>query len=103
MTQRVRAFRLCLGSLWVVGQLIGSVAATTPAPATPGRDASIVEPELPPPAAPPRVRPVVDGLPLNFEVNRRQADSRVQFVARGGGYTVLVEPSGAEFWLQSPP
>ena len=34
-------------------------------------------------------------LPLRFEANRGQADGRVKFLARGGGYTLFLSESGA--------
>src|SRR5271165_3585444 len=34
-------------------------------------------------------------LPLVFEENRGQTDARVDFVARGNGYTAFLSPSGA--------
>ena len=40
-------------------------------------------------------------LPLSFEPNRGQTDARVQFVARGAGYTVYLSPTSATFALEN--
>ncbi|HYM11191.1 MAG TPA: SBBP repeat-containing protein [Bryobacterales bacterium] len=45
---------------------------------------------------------VVDGLPLRFEANRGQAAGGAQFVARGRGYTLLLEPAETELRLRGP-
>jgi hypothetical protein len=43
-------------------------------------------------------------LPLRFEKNQGQTDSQVQFLARGGGYTLFLTPTEAVFVLRpSPP
>ena len=34
-------------------------------------------------------------LPLSFEANRGQTDSRVDFLSRGGGYTLFLTPTEA--------
>src|SRR5215813_8809620 len=39
-------------------------------------------------------------IPLQFEENRGQTDSQVQYIARGGGYTVFLTPSEAVFALK---
>jgi len=39
-------------------------------------------------------------LPLAFEPNQGQADSRVKFLSRGGGYTVFLTETGAVLTLQ---
>ncbi len=49
-----------------------------------------------------RVWKTVGALPLSFEVNRGQAASAVQFLARGQGYTILLAPGEAALGLQSP-
>src|SRR5690349_9603848 len=38
-------------------------------------------------------------LPLAFEVNRGQADSRVRFLSRNRGYTMFLTPDGATLSL----
>ncbi len=40
-------------------------------------------------------------LPLSFEPNRGQTDARVQFVARGVGYTIYLSPTSATFALEN--
>ena len=39
-------------------------------------------------------------LPLSFEPNQGQTDTRVQFVARGAGYTIFLSPASATFALR---
>src|ERR1039458_8213301 len=39
-------------------------------------------------------------LPLGFEPNRGQTDTRVQFVSRGAGYTIFLSPTSVTFALQ---
>jgi hypothetical protein len=41
-------------------------------------------------------------LPLSFEINRGQSDSRVKFIARGNGYALFLTPSEAVFALSNP-
>ena len=41
-------------------------------------------------------------LPLNFEPNRGQADARVDFLARGAGYSLFLEPTEAVLSLHKP-
>jgi hypothetical protein len=41
-------------------------------------------------------------LPMQFEKNQGQTDSRVQFLARGGGYTLFLSPEEAVFSLRPP-
>jgi hypothetical protein len=41
-------------------------------------------------------------LPTSFEMNQGQADRTVRFLARGQGYTILLQPSEALLALQSP-
>jgi hypothetical protein len=40
-------------------------------------------------------------LPLSFEENRGQADSRVKFLSRGSGYSLSLTPNGAVLALTS--
>jgi hypothetical protein len=42
------------------------------------------------------------GLPLTFEANRAQTDSRVRFLARGIGHTLFLTPSEAVLVLTKP-
>jgi hypothetical protein len=39
-------------------------------------------------------------LPLSFEPNQGQTDERVQFLARGAGYTIFLSPASATFALR---
>jgi hypothetical protein len=39
-------------------------------------------------------------LPLSFEPNHGQTDARVQFLARGAGYTIFLSPTSATFALR---
>jgi hypothetical protein len=41
----------------------------------------------------------VGNIPLAFEPNRGQTDSRVEFLARGSGYTLFLSPASATFAL----
>src|SRR5882757_10839784 len=40
-------------------------------------------------------------VPLHFEENRGQTDPKVQYVARGSGYTIFLTPDEAVFALRS--
>jgi len=42
-------------------------------------------------------------LPLGFEPNQGQTDSRVRFLSRGGGYSLFLTPDGAVLALQTAP
>ncbi|HEV2247953.1 MAG TPA: choice-of-anchor D domain-containing protein [Terriglobia bacterium] len=42
-------------------------------------------------------------LPISFEANQGQADSRVKFLARGAGYTLFLKSTEAEFSLEGGP
>jgi hypothetical protein len=41
-------------------------------------------------------------IPLSFEVNQGQTDSRVQYLARGEGYALFLTPTAAVFSLSKP-
>ena len=41
-------------------------------------------------------------LPLSFEANQGQSDSRVDFLARGSGYTLFLTPTEAVLALRRP-
>jgi len=49
-----------------------------------------------------RLMEAYDKLPLSFEANQGQADSRVKFLGRGRGYTVFVAPTEALLALRQP-
>ena len=65
--------------------------------ASPRNAPSVPKPQLPQPAA----RLSFAALPLTFEANRGQTDSRVKYLARGDGYTLFLTPDGATFALRS--
>ncbi len=67
-------------ALWMLA--VGSLAARAQAVA-PGAAAS------------PRVPAEYGKLPLSFEANRGQVDSRVRFLSRGQGYSLFLTDSGA--------
>jgi uncharacterized repeat protein (TIGR01451 family) len=56
---------------------------------------------LPPSHAKPDVRALLGQLPLIFEPNQGQADPRVKFLARGAGYSLFLDNSGAILGLPS--
>jgi Beta-propeller repeat len=61
----------------------------------PGSQAASVEPTKPPPSR------NFANLPLSFEVNKGQANSRAKFISRGRGYTFLLTEDGADLSLQN--
>src|SRR5215471_10484045 len=50
----------------------------------------------------PRILEAYGKLPMAFEANGGQTDSRVKFLARGSGYTVFLTPNEAVLALQKP-
>jgi hypothetical protein len=42
------------------------------------------------------------GVPLSFEANQGQTDSRVKFISRGDGYSLFLTPQEAVFTLRPP-
>jgi len=48
------------------------------------------------------VRDAYGHLPISFEENRGQTDSRVKFLARGGGYSLFLTPTEAVLKLCAP-
>jgi len=55
-----------------------------------------------PPEAPSRVKSILRDLPLAFEANHGQAGAAAQFVARGDGYALRLDPAGATLSLAGP-
>src|SRR6266849_1667386 len=51
----------------------------------------------------PNARAILGQLPLIFEPNQGQADSKVRFLARGAGYSLFLDPAGAVLSLQTAP
>src|SRR5215469_8470255 len=45
-------------------------------------------------------RSILGNLPLQFEENKGQADGNTHFLARGPGYTLLLNPDGLELNLR---
>ena len=58
---------------------------------------SIQRPDIPHIENPPTARNFFGRLPLSFEPNQGQADSRVKFLARGHGYALFLTNDGAVF------
>lgn len=56
-----------------------------------------------PAASQQRVIKLYGQLPLSFELNQGQTDSRVQFLARGAGHTLFLTASEAVLLLRQPP
>ena len=54
------------------------------------------------PVAKAQVQETYGKLPLSFEANRGQTDSRVKFLNRGRGYTLFLTPSEAVMALRHP-
>jgi uncharacterized repeat protein (TIGR01451 family) len=50
----------------------------------------------------PDTRTILGELPLIFEPNQGQADANVKFLARGAGYSLFLDPTGAVLALQTP-
>ncbi len=46
-------------------------------------------------------RAILGQLPLIFEANQGQADSRVKFLSRGAGYSLFLDPTGAVLAMQT--
>jgi YD repeat-containing protein len=87
----------------------GSAPAATPPAAAPVAPAAVVSPPtLPPvppaptPAPPPTLDPAFSHLPLAFEPNVGQTDSRVQFLSRGPGYALFLTGDSAVVRLARP-
>jgi len=54
-------------------------------------------------AANPRIVESYGRLPLSFEANQGQTDSRVKFISRGSGYNLFLTSTEAVLSLQEPP
>jgi hypothetical protein len=57
-------------------------------------------PGRPPQAAQPRLVEAYGKLPLSFELNRGQSDSRVKFLSRGSGYSLFLTVNEAVLFLR---
>src|SRR5437660_1095077 len=51
----------------------------------------------------PDARAILGQLPLIFEPNQGQADSKVTFLARGAGYSLFLDPTSAVLALRTAP
>jgi uncharacterized repeat protein (TIGR01451 family) len=67
-------------------QKAGAQASAFPIPTAPGKALSRAKPDA---------RAILGQLPLIFEPNQGQADSRVKFVSHGGGYSLYLDSTGA--------
>jgi hypothetical protein len=100
------AFRGWVCALFTVSVLaIVAVAMLTLSPAARGkaRSAASAAPKAAvlTPAARGRVQASYAALPLSFEANQGQTDSKVKYMARGDGYTLFLTADDAVFSLQS--
>ena len=50
----------------------------------------------------PQIAEAYGKLPLSFEANQGQTDSRVDFLARGSGYSLFLSPTEAVLALRKP-
>ncbi len=69
--------------------------------ANPQAVALIPEAEVADAADPEKVENAYANLPLSFEANHGQTDARVDFIARGNGYTLFTTPTEAVFSVQN--
>ncbi len=82
--------------------LVWSVAALSPATTCLAEPPTTVEASADDSRLAPRLASLAE-LPLTFEENRGQAEERVDFLSRGGGYTLLLSPTEATFALRPGP
>ncbi len=79
----------------------GSQKATARLPASPIPTSSRTSSQSSFVRSRPDARAILGQLPLIFERNRGQADSKVNFLARGAGYSLFLDPTGAVLALQT--
>ena len=77
-----------------------TLAATTSFPSREGL--RVVAPRVPPSPNALRASESYGKLPLGFEANHGQTDSRVKFLSRGPGYTLFLTPTEAVLALRKP-
>lgn len=77
------------GTMVAAMALLGAGAAGTQPAAGPEGQASLQD-----------IARAYSRLPLSFEVNQGQTDTRVKYLARGSGYNVLLRPAEAEIKLR---
>lgn len=90
-TLAIVAACLFAGTVTINGERTHRLPAPPAAPAFPALPTSLL-------AAP--VAHTLGRQPLSFEANRGQADPRVQFIARGAGYSIGLSPTAADLSLQ---
>ena len=84
----------------LIGTSCSSSLAQGQSPTTRHAASRPITKKLAPKALPPSIPQVsAASIPLHFEENRGQADPRVLYLARGGGYTIFLTPSEAIFAL----
>lgn len=59
------------------------------------------KPTAPPPPSMAAAKSAYGHLPISFEANEGQSDSRVNYLARGHGYTLFLTPSQAVLALRT--
>src|SRR5215210_2053512 len=89
-------------ALLVPAFIVVEDAHTNPAPPTGARAEADAPLPRPADAAAERVRQNYGQLPLSFEANRGQADARVRFLARGGGYSLHLTDDEIALALRRP-
>jgi hypothetical protein len=90
-------------AVWVVAIVIVAVAALAGASHLRANNGKAAAPRSAPASTAQQraVRATMDALPLAFEPNQGQTDSKVKYLARGSGYTVFLTSSDAVFALHS--
>ena len=92
----VLAFPLLLAAVASFFISLGRSPLDKPLPANPVIDSAVKQVDAP------RIAAAFAELPLRFEANQGQTDSRVKFVARGSSYTLFLTPDSAVLTLQKP-
>jgi hypothetical protein len=85
--------------LFASGLIIPTTLPTTHTPQDPTLAADRDEATLPAPDAAQEVRETYGRIPLSFEANQGQTAAAVDFLARGAGYTLFLQPTEAVFVL----
>jgi len=95
----VRAFMAAVVLLVAGGALLGTSSRPNSEKAVAQFAASPIPAASAIPQTKPDARSILGRLPLIFEPNQGQADPRVKFLARGAGYTLLLDAAGAALAL----
>jgi len=82
----------CVGALVSAVAVLGSGGPSAPQLASPAEGSRLNVPE---------VKQLIERMPVRFEANQGQAASKVDFLARGPGYTVSLGRDGAVLALRS--